>query len=79
MSVRLLALLLITALPSFAKLPARAQESDFTLTAEQVENPPERDLEFEESSIEVQRRLPRPDQSLLEKNFVATLRVWLSK
>ena len=54
---------------------AGADEQAFTLTAEEVANPPERKLEFDETTTPAERTLPRPDPDLVAKKFAATLTV----
>jgi hypothetical protein len=45
----------------------------FTLTLQEVNNAPQREVEFAEISEERALQLPRPDPELLEKKFVASL------
>ncbi len=47
-------------------------DDSFTLTAEQIANPPERKLEFDENSGSAEMPLRRAEPSLLEKKYVAS-------
>jgi hypothetical protein len=72
------ALVLATSPAAFGQRAAgRSQASDapFEITAEQVANPPERQLEFVESDEPVAVQLPRPDAELLERKYVVTFQL----